>query len=186
MGALLRPVGLDATQSEHSIGGADASVRQMHRLSISCRYVQSRCEQRSESQISLMKKWTFPAGLPDRGPKLTRDEYESRVMELHASGPAMPTETQEAVIRRAELDFLIDYTLGTELSQQRRDALWREQVGLDRHFPWRLLVGFLKNPTHPSDGIAKSQVRAFAKVLAPVELCVLFELSVEELEKLLT
>jgi len=119
------------------------------------------------------------------GPKLTRDEYESRVMELHASGAAMPTETQEAAIRRAELDLLIDYKLGTELSQQRRDALWREQVGLDRHLPWRVLVGFLRNPSHPSDGIAKAQVRAFSKVLTPGELCALFELSGEELEKFL-
>ena len=130
-----------------------------------------------------MKGKTSLKGTPDLGPKLTRAEYEARVIELHASGAAMPTERQEVAIRRAELDLLIDYKLGTELSLQRREALWTEQASLDRRLPWRLLVGFLKHPTHPSDGIAQSQVRAFAKVLTPVELCALFELSGEELDR---
>ena len=98
----------------------------------------------------------------------------------------MPTEGQELAIRHAELDLLIDYKLGTKVSPQRREALWLEHVRLDRQLFWRLLFGFLKHPTRPSDGIATAQVRAFANVLTPVELCALFDLSGEELDRLLS
>jgi hypothetical protein len=132
-----------------------------------------------------MKGKTSLNGPPDLGEKLTRAEYEARVIELHASGSPMPSESQELAIRRAELNLLIDHKLGAELSRERRDALWMEQARVDRHLPWRVLVGFLKHPTHPSDEIAKSQVRAFANILTPVELCALFDLSGEDLNRFL-
>lgn len=118
-------------------------------------------------------------------PRLTRPEYERRIAMLHESAPVMPTRTQELATRRAELDLLIDYKLDNDFPQARRDALWKEQVRLDNHLPWRLLMSCLTHPKSPSDGIAQSQIRAFAKVLEPDELSALLDLTADDVLRLL-
>lgn len=127
-----------------------------------------------------------PKGMdPELGPRLTQAEYEHRIVALHTSRSAMPSKVQDIATRRAELDLLIDYKLGTHLPPQRRDALWQEQVRLDRNFPWRLIISFVLNPTSPSSRMAKSQVRAFANVLSPQELSALLDLSTKDVARFL-
>ncbi|MFK3651563.1 hypothetical protein ACI2IY_24475 [Lysobacter enzymogenes] len=122
--------------------------------------------------------------LPDFGPKLTRDEYERRIVALHDGAAPMPSEDEERRTRRGELDLLIDYRLGQRFPDARREALWQAQQGLDKRRLWHLLAGVVAHPTDPSAGVAKAQVRAFAEVLDPVELGALLELSDEELQRL--
>lgn len=123
--------------------------------------------------------------LPDFGPKLTRDEYERRIVALHEGAPPLPSEDEERRTRRGELELLIDYRLGQQFPPSRRDALWRLQSGLDKRRFWHLIAGLLTHPGDPSAGLAKAQVRAFGEVLDPLELGTLLDLTPEELERLL-
>ncbi|QWP76693.1 hypothetical protein J5226_24470 [Lysobacter sp. K5869] len=122
--------------------------------------------------------------LPDFGPKLTRDEYERRIVALHEGAPPLPSDEEERRARRGELELLIDYRLGQDFPQARRDALWRLQSGLDKRRFWHLLTGLVAHPGDPSAGLAKAQVRAFGEVLDSLELGELLELTPEELERL--
>lgn len=123
--------------------------------------------------------------LADFGPKLSRDEYERRIVALHEGAPPLPDEDAERRTRRGELDLLIDYRLGQRFPDSRREALWRAQERLDKRRVWHLLAGILAHPTDPSAAVARAQVRGFARVLAREELGELLDLSPEDLQRLL-
>jgi hypothetical protein len=120
----------------------------------------------------------------DFGPKLTRDDYERRIVALHEGAPPMPDAERERRTRRGELDLLIDYRLGQRFPDSRREALWQAQQRLDKRRVWHLLAGLVAHPTDPSAAVARAQVRGFAKVLDPAELGVLLDLSAEQLRRL--
>lgn len=120
----------------------------------------------------------------DFGPKLTRDDYERRIVALHEGAPPMPDAERERRTRRGELDLLIDYRLGQRFPESRREALWRAQQRLDKRRVWHLLAGILAHPRDPSAAVARAQVRGFAEVLNPAELGVLLDLSAEQLRRL--
>ncbi|BAV99391.1 hypothetical protein [Lysobacter enzymogenes] len=121
----------------------------------------------------------------DFGPKLTRDDYERRIVALHEGAQPMPDAERERRTRRGELDLLIDYRLGQRFPDSRREALWQAQERLDKRRLWHLLAGMLAHPTDPSAAVARAQVRGFAKVLAREELGELLDLALEDLQRLL-
>ena len=63
--------------------------------------------------------------LSRHGPRLSRDEYERRIVDLYGQAPAAPDRNQQADLSRRELDLMIDYRLGLNFPSDRRDALQR-------------------------------------------------------------
>lgn len=122
---------------------------------------------------------------PDFGPRLSQGDYERRIVALHASDPAMPTPAAHLESRRAELNLLIDYRLGTSFPEVRRRALWDAQRRLDRGLVLRVILGVFTHPLDPSAGIVKAQVRAFGRILNPDELALLLDLDLPTLSRFL-
>ena len=121
---------------------------------------------------------------PDHGPRLTQAEYERRILALNASGPAMPTRAQEEALRQGEMSLLIDYHLGIDFPEDRRARVLEEHRKLGRRFAWRLLASVLTHPWNPSDGLAREQVRRFSRLLGDAELAALFDLTIDDVERL--
>lgn len=120
----------------------------------------------------------------DYGARLTRAEYERRISELNASCPAMPTRAEEQQLRSAELSLLIDYHLGLGFPEGRRAHILRAHRKLGRHFIWHVLVSALRHPLHPSDGLARAQVRGLSKFLSNAELASLLDLTLDDVARL--
>ena len=119
------------------------------------------------------------------GPTLSQAEFERRSVALYASGPALPSKEQDLAIRRSELNLLIDYKLGEGFPSERREALWSEQEKMQRRFLWRLLRSVLTDPFNPSSGLAKAQVKAFARVLSIEELAAFLEYPSTDVQRFL-
>lgn len=115
------------------------------------------------------------------GPRLTDEEYERRIMELHRALPPMPTKNQDEEVRRRELDLVIDHRLGQDFPKERRLALWSIQQQVERK---RLRLGlkyllrklFTKSFVHQAQGLAGFMVDEYAKVLTKAELETFFDL----------
>lgn len=75
----------------------------------------------------------------DYGPKLTDEEYEKMIIDLHSDLPAATSRTQEKFLRRRELELSIDHRLGRDFPRFRREALWAIQQRIERR---RLLLTF--------------------------------------------
>lgn len=120
----------------------------------------------------------------DYGARLTRDEYEHRISALNASYPTMPTRVEEQKLRSAELSLLIDYHLGLGFPENRRAHILREHRKLGRHFIWHVLMSALRHPLHPSDGLARAQVRGLSKFLSDAELASLLDLTSDDVARL--
>jgi len=111
----------------------------------------------------------------DYGPRLTDDEYEQRIIELHRGLPPMPTKAQDEAIRRRELELAIDHRLGRNFPPERRAALWavRQRVEKKRlRFAFRhLLRRLFGGPVAPSaQRLAGDLMDEYAKVLSAPEL----------------
>jgi hypothetical protein len=111
----------------------------------------------------------------DYGPRLTDDEYERRIIELHRGLPPMPTKAQDEAVRRGELELAIDYRLGRDFPRERREALWavRQRVEKRRlRFAMRGLLGRLFGTPPASDAqrLAGYAVDEYATVLSGPEL----------------
>lgn len=120
----------------------------------------------------------------EHGRKLTAEEYERRTVALYEAGPPMPSRQEDLLLRRAELDLLVDYRLGTGFPLDRRSQLWEVQQALDKHRAWHLVRGFITKPGDPSVSIAAAQVKAFSKILDPIELRTFFDLRPDEIRSL--
>jgi len=120
----------------------------------------------------------------DHGPRLTQAEYERRISALNASSPAMPTRAEEEILREAEMSLLIDYHLGVAFPEERRARVLQEHRKLSRSLVWRLLASVVTHPRHPSDGVARAQVRSFSRLLSDAELASLFDLTLEDVARL--
>lgn len=111
----------------------------------------------------------------DYGPRLTDDEYEQRIIELHRGLPPLPTKAQDAAIRRRELELAIDHRLGRNFPPERREALWAVQQRIEKR---RLRLGFrhllrrLFGPplAHDAQRLAGYVVDEYATVLSGPEL----------------
>ena len=109
------------------------------------------------------------------GPRLTDDEYERRIIELHRGLPPMPTKDQDREVRRRELELAIDHRLGRDFPPERREALWAAKERVEKK---RLRLGvkflfkklFAKNVAREAQGLAGYMVDEYAKVLNTAEL----------------
>ena len=109
------------------------------------------------------------------GPRLTDDEYEKKIIELHRGLPPMPTKDQDREVRRKELELAIDHRLGRDFPPARREALWSAKERTEKK-RLRLGVKFLikrlfgKHIVKEAQGLAGSMVEEYAKVLNPDEI----------------
>lgn len=109
------------------------------------------------------------------GPRLTDEEYEKRIVELHRRLPPMPTKDQDREVRRLELDLAIDHRLGRDFPRERREALWAVQQRVEKK---RLRLGvkyllrklFAKGLPGDAQSLAGYMVDEYAKVLTKPEL----------------
>jgi hypothetical protein len=109
------------------------------------------------------------------GPRLTDDEYERRIIELHGGLPPMPTKDQDREVRRQELELAVDHRLGCDFPRERREALWAAKERVEKK---RLRLGakflikrfFSKNVSKEAQGLAGYMVDEYAKVLNAAEI----------------
>jgi hypothetical protein len=118
---------------------------------------------------------------PDHGPRLTDEEYEKRIIELHRGLPPMPTEEQDRQVRRMALDLAIDHRLGHGFPQERRELLWAIQQRTEKRRLWFALKYplrrlFAKRLARGAQGLANYLVDEYAKVLTKTELNQFFSL----------
>ena len=111
----------------------------------------------------------------NHGPRLTDEEYEKRIIELHRGLPPMPTEEQDIQVRRMALDLSIDHRLGRDFPQERRELLWAIQQRVEKRrlwlalkYPFRRL--FAKSLARGAQGLAGYLVDEYAGVLTQAEL----------------
>ena len=111
----------------------------------------------------------------NHGPRLTDEEYEKRIIELHRGLPPMPTEEQDRQVRRMALDLSIDHRLGRDFPQERRELLWAIQQRVEKRrlrlalkYPFRRL--FAKSLARGAQGMAGYLVDEYAEVLTQAEL----------------
>jgi hypothetical protein len=109
------------------------------------------------------------------GARLTDDEYQARIIELHRGLPPMPTKDQDRQVRRRELDLAIDHRLGRDFPAERREALWAVKERVEKR-RLRLAVKLLwkkflrKSVADEAQGLAGYVVDEYAKVLNKNEL----------------
>lgn len=109
------------------------------------------------------------------GPRLTDDEYERRIIELHRGLPPMPTKDQDREVRRRELELAIDHRLGRDFPAERREALWAAKERVEKK---RLRLGikyllkklFAKNVAREAQSLAGYMVDEYATVLNSAEI----------------
>jgi hypothetical protein len=118
---------------------------------------------------------------PDHGPRLTDEEYEKRIIDLHRDLPPMPTVEQDRQVRRMALDLAIDHRLGRDFPQERRELLWAIQQRTEKRRLWFALKYplrriFAKSLARGAQGLAGYLVDEYAKVLTKAELKNFFSL----------
>lgn len=111
----------------------------------------------------------------DHGPRLTDEEYEKKIIELHSNQPPAPSREQDKQIRRQELELAIDHRLGRDFPSHRREALWSIQQRVERKrlrllFKYLLRRFFAKGLARDAQGLASYLVDEYAKVLNKAEL----------------
>ena len=109
------------------------------------------------------------------GPRLTDDEYERRIIELHRGLPPMPTKAQDEAVRRRELELAIDHRLGRNFPRGRRDALWTVQQRIEKKrlrlaFKHLLRRLFGRPLAHHAQRLVADMMDEYAKVLSGPEL----------------
>jgi hypothetical protein len=111
----------------------------------------------------------------DHGPRLTDEEYEKRIIELHRDLPPMPTGEQDRQVRRTALNLAIDHRLGRDFPPERRKLLWAIQQRVEKRRLWLALTYpfrrfFAKNLVRGGQGLAGYLVDEYAKVLTKTEI----------------
>lgn len=127
----------------------------------------------------------IPVQLTKFGERLTLQQYEERVLSLHMGKSPAEQVATEIKVRRQELDLKVDFHLGVAFPSDRRQALWEQQCRLDKRWLLSLVGALLAHPTDPLFGMFRDQIRGFARVLNRAELATFFDLTEDELAKLL-
>jgi len=109
------------------------------------------------------------------GPRLTDEEYDSRIVKLHADLPPAPTREQDRQVRRQELELAIDHRLGRDFPLDRREALWAIQERVEKKrlrliFKHLLRRLFPRSLARGVQHLAGYLVDEYAKVLSEPEL----------------
>lgn len=109
------------------------------------------------------------------GPRLTRQEYERRIVELYRGLPPSPSRRLQDDTQRRELDLTIDYRLGRNFPQHRRENLWHIQQRIEKRrmsllYHWLLRFLSPKRLNRGAERIAQFVVDEYAKELTPQEL----------------
>jgi hypothetical protein len=117
----------------------------------------------------------------DHGPRLTDEEYEKRIIELHRDLQPMPSEDQDRQVRRMAMDLAIDHRLGRDFPQDRRELLWAIQERVEKRRLWLALTYpfrrfFAKSLARDAQGLAGYLVGEYAEVLTQAELKSFFSL----------
>jgi len=122
------------------------------------------------------------------GPRLSGEEYDRRVVQLHEGGPPVPSRGEDRDLRRAELDLAIDHRLGRDFPAERRERLWEVAQDVERrrlrligkHLLGRVLRRREPGPAKAANRLAGWMVDHYAEVLDERELEAFFELGGEE------
>lgn len=117
----------------------------------------------------------------DYGPRLSDEEYDRKIVELHRGLPPLPSEEQDREVRRRELELAIEHRLGRDFPAARRQELFAVQQRLEKPragSAFRYLLGKLmpKYLARHARFVAEDTVDAYAKVLSKPELMRLFDL----------
>src|SRR5262249_57312564 len=70
------------------------------------------------------------------GPRLTDEEYDRAVVDLHRGMSPMPTREEDRALRRRALDLAIDHRLGRNFPRDRREALWKASERVESKRIW--------------------------------------------------
>jgi len=109
------------------------------------------------------------------GPRLTDEEYDKQIIELHRGIPPTLSKEQELQIRRQELELAIDHRLGRDFPRSKRETLWAIQQKVDKKrfrliFKYMLRKFFASSLARDAQGLAGYLVHEYAKVLSQKEL----------------
>jgi hypothetical protein len=107
------------------------------------------------------------------GPRLTDEEYDRAIVDLHRGMAPMPTREEDRARRRRALDLAIDHRLGRNFPQERREALWKASERVESKRIWiglKYLVGSLAGGRAHAEALTKALGREYGKVLTPEEL----------------
>jgi hypothetical protein len=109
----------------------------------------------------------------EHGPRLTDEEYDRAVIELHRGMPPMPTREEDRARRRRALDLAIDHRLGRNFPRERREALWNASERVESKRIWiglKSLLGTVTGARAHAEALTRALGREFGKVLTPSEL----------------
>lgn len=111
----------------------------------------------------------------NHGPRLSDEEYEKKIIELHRGVPPIPTKDQERQVRRLELNLAIDHRLGRDFPREHREALWKIQQRVEKKRLWLALKYplrrfFAKSLARDAQDLTGYLVDEYAKVLTKNEL----------------
>lgn len=109
------------------------------------------------------------------GPRMSLREYEKSIVALHSGLPPIPGKQQEIDTRRRELDLTIDYRLGKNFPDERREALWEALQRVEKKrgqlvLHWLTHFISYKWLYKKANRVAKFVVDEYAKVLSKDEL----------------
>lgn len=109
------------------------------------------------------------------GHRLSGEEFQKRIVNLHKDLPPVPTAEQQLKVDQQELNLNIDYRLGCDFPAEKRKALWAVQQRV-RKRPFRLILPYLlrklfrKTFIKSFQGLAGFVIDEYAKVLNEKEL----------------
>ena len=109
----------------------------------------------------------------EHGPRLTDEEYDRAIVDLHRGMSPMPTRDEDRARRRRALDLAIDHRVGRNFPQDRRDALWAASERLESRRVWlglKALLGMVAGGRAHGQALTKALEREYRKVLTPSEL----------------
>ncbi|TSA50657.1 MAG: hypothetical protein D4R48_01005 [Nitrosomonadales bacterium] len=109
------------------------------------------------------------------GLRLSDEEYDERIIELHRGMPLTFSKEQELKIRQQELELAIEHRLGRDFPRSKREALWAIQQKVDKKrfrliFKYMLRKFFASSLARDAQGLAGYLVHEYAKVLSQKEL----------------
>jgi hypothetical protein len=108
------------------------------------------------------------------GSRLSDEEYDRAIVDLHRGMAPMPTRDEDRALRRRALDLAIDHRLGRQFPRARRDALWAASERVESKRLWlglRSLLGlFSAGRRQHANALTRALAKEYGKVLSPSEL----------------